>query len=73
VDAGVYSLLWEKENEVVNALLPALRQYRGNMTDDFIAGYDKEEAEKVVGGLLAQIKHLNSRLAAIKVALEGLK
>ena len=38
--------------EVKTLLLPALRQYRHNNSDEFIPGYGVEEVEKIVEELL---------------------
>ena len=35
-----------------NPLLTALRQYRHNHGDGFVFGYDKEETDRVVAGLM---------------------
>lgn len=71
-DPGVYALLATKDNLAVNTLLPALRQYRGNMTDNFVAGYEKQETETIVADLLMKIRSLESKLNVVKSIVGGI-
>jgi hypothetical protein len=72
LDPGVYALLATKDNLAVNTLLPALRQYRSNMTDDFVVGYEQQETETIVADLLMKIISLESKLNVVKSIVGGI-
>tara|TARA_X000001388_G_scaffold73055_1_gene64337 strand:+ start:1343 stop:1564 length:222 start_codon:yes stop_codon:yes gene_type:complete len=42
-------------SEVKKLLLPALRQYQHNDCSGLVAGYEKEEVERIVGELITKI------------------
>jgi hypothetical protein len=42
-------------SEVKKLLLPALRQYQHNDCSCLVAGYDKEEVERIVNDLITKI------------------
>lgn len=35
-------------------LIPAIRQYRHNNSDDFVFGYDQDETDRTVAGLIKE-------------------
>lgn len=48
----------DKTPDFVGILLPALRQYRHNDNSGFVAGYEREETEKIVLGLMVGLQDL---------------
>lgn len=53
------------------ALIPALRQYRHNNNDGFLAGYDREDANIVFYELQMQIIDLKAALRSCANASNG--
>lgn len=55
-----------------NPLLTALRQYRHNQGDGFVFGYDKEETDRIVAGLVEDRNQQRAVIAKLVEALEDM-
>ena len=53
-------------SDLKDMLLPALRQYRHNNSDEFVAGYDKDDTVEIVSNLLRRIEKLSDALISFK-------
>jgi len=64
----------EKLNtSTLTLLVPALRQYQHNDGSGLLAGYDRNETERIVAGLAARIQQLEAELAQKDEALREIE